>query len=1076
MLVEPWRVTLFGGLRACQGDLAVTRFRTRKAASLFAFLACHPQRDHAREEIAERFWPDDVPDAARQKLRLALTSLRHQLEPEGAQTGTVLFADRTHLRLNAQAVETDVAAFESSLRAARAASLPASKLDLLAHAVQCYTGDLLPGDYEEWAQQERERLKDAYINALGQSVALATELCRNEDAIDYARRLLAADPLQEDAHIALMRVYARASRPGDALRQYKELQTLLKKSLDAEPCQEAQTLAKQLRLSSRQSSGQRENQVPPAPSLQAPSIPAASGVDNSSALPPAASLSSAPSAAPIVASTPAALRLPLFLTRCFGRENDIRVLTEMFVPSTLSPLEVPSDYAADLKIKLEAEERDADTPDDYKPRLVTLTGPGGAGKTRLGVEVAARTQQRRGCKVAFVPLADVTEPGRILRVVADALHLARVEGADVLAQIADHLRDAPALLVLDNFEQLTHGGANVVQTLLARLPLLRCLITSRHPLGLAGERAYAVPPLPPSCGAQMFADRAQSVRADFQITPRNAQTVADLCEQMEGIPLAIELCAAWIGALAPAQMLARLQQRFDLLVSRRDDRVARHRSLRATIAWSYDLLPPDLQTFFARLSVFQGGWSEAAAQSVCDTPHALYLLAQLRERSLVVVEEGADEAHSANETGGGQAEGDGEMRFRLLESMREFAGENLSASERARTRRAHAAYYTRFAEAAHSRLEGPEQAFWYARLEREHNNIRAALDACMQDAEASEEEKRRRGEEERGEDKRQRTGDGSAEDAAQEIGAGESGTEWALRIAVSMRLFWRTRGYLSEGRQRLDTLLALPDVARYPRLLCVAQIERGLLACTQGDTDTAREYLDRALPVAQREGEEQAVASALNTMGNVAIRLREYEEAQRLYSECAVLARRIGYLRLYASALGNLGNAFWRQDRMTEARFHYEASLDAQRGLANKQGILIALYNLGAMVGQMEDWDGAVTYLAECLTLCREIGDLTNGVYVLEVFGHIAEERAQWARAACLYAAGARLRERLGTPMTDQGRISQEERLATLRRELGDAPFEAAWRMGVQADLEQSISFALQSVPPSSPPALQGSV
>ena len=1037
MLVEPWRITLFGGLKAEQSDVSITRFRTRKAASLFAFLACCSQRDHAREELAERFWPDDAPETARQKLRLALTSLRHQLEPDGTQTGTVLFADRSHLRLNAHAIETDVAAFEAGLRAARFTAAPAARFDLLARALLLYTGDLLPGDYEEWAQQERERLKGAYIAALGQAVALGVELCHEEQATDYARRLIAADPLQEDAHLALMRLYAGANRPAESLKQYKQLQTLLRETLNADPGEEAQTFAAQLRGANRGLSGTK-NKLCQTAAVQTAPVPDA----------PAAAPASVP--LPAAKPAPAAPRLPLFLTRCFGRESDIRALTALFASSPARRTE-PSDADTDL-----------DTAAAFAPRLVTLTGPGGAGKTRLAVEVAARLQKQNDILIAFVPLADVTEPGRIARAIADALRLPRIEGADVTAQVADYLQNAPALFVLDNFEQLTPGGANIVHALLARLPGLRCLVTSRHHVGLAGERTYPVPPLPPVPGAQMFVDRAQAVRADFQITDRNAQAVADLCEQMEGIPLAIELCAAWIGVLSPAQMLAKRAQRFDLLVSRRPDRVARHQALRATIAWSYDLLPPELQAFFCRLSVFQGGWTGAAAQAVCDAPHALHLLAQLRERSLVTLEESGECRQSAvpsNICDDEEARANaGDTRFRLLDSLREFAQDNLDAPERARTRRAHADYYTQLAQTAHSRLEGPEQAFWFACLEREHNNLRAALDTCMQ----------------RRDDTRCEAEDAigchiTDESGAQAEHAAEDRTEQALRLALAMRLFWRARGYLSEGRQRLEAILALPGVERHPELLCVAQIEMGLLTCTQGDTDRAREYLNHALPIARREGEEQAVASALNTLGNVALRLGEYAEAERLYSECAARAQRIGYLRLYASTLGNLGNVFWRQEKMEEARFHYEASLRAQRSLANKQGILIALYNLGAMVGQTGDWDGAVTYLAECLTLCRDIGDLTNGVYALEVFGHIAEERTKWARAARLYAAAAQLRERLGTPMTDRGRASQAERLATLRRELGDAPFETAWHLGKSADLEQSIAFALQAVPPAAP-------
>ncbi|HLV80822.1 MAG TPA: hypothetical protein VKT32_11095 [Chthonomonadaceae bacterium] len=280
----------------------------------------------------------------------------------------------------------------------------------------------------------------------------------------------------------------------------------------------------------------------------------------------------------------------------------------------------------------------------------------------------------------------------------------------------------PSLLILDNFEQVAAGGAPVVRTLLKRVESLICLVTSWRTLRLAGEREFPVPPLPVpheadspeqllhTASAQLFVDRAQAVRPAFQVTAGNAGDVALLCAELEGLPLAIELAAARAKALTPSQIRERLSERFALLASKKSDKGERHRSLWAAIDWSYHLLPPDLQQFFARLSLFRGGWSLEAAAAVCNEPLALDYLSQLQGHSLLSAEESAPE-----------------LRFGMLESLRDYAAEQLQEKERQNVARQHGDYFLRLAEQSSSQLTGPEQQRWLARLEREHDNLRAAL-------------------------------------------------------------------------------------------------------------------------------------------------------------------------------------------------------------------------------------------------------------------------------------------------------------------------------------------------------------
>ncbi|MCW3054861.1 MAG: family transcriptional regulator, partial [Chthonomonadales bacterium] len=628
-------------------------------------------------------------------------------------------------------------------------------------------------------------------------------------------------------------------------------------------------------------------------------------------------------------------------------------------------------------------------------------------------------QSRVPYPIAFVGLAEVTDAGHILRHVADALHLPYTPSADPMAQITDRLQTSPILLVLDNFEQLTPHGIPVVQSLLTCLPGLRCLVTSRHHLGLPGERTFAVQPLPVPASQQLFLDRAQASRPDFQITSHNSRAVTMLCEQLEGIPLALELAAAWIGVLTPAQMVARMSRRFDLLISRREDRTLRHRALHATIAWSYDLLPPELQTFLTRLAVFRGGWTEEAAQVVGETNHALHLLAQLRERSLVVSEESADGAT---------------MRFRLLESIREFMETQGEESARQETRRKHAFTYLNLAEEADRNFAGPDQAAWFSALEPERPNIGAALDWL--------------------------TGEPDAAEAQ-------------LRLSVAMRIFWRTQGHYLESRQRLDAALARPGAELSPAAFGLALVEVGLVASMQGDQETARNYAERALHLAQQDGNRSLAASALNTLGNVSKRLRDYEKARGLYIECLEISREISDRRSVATAIANLGNLAQEQEEYAQAAALYQESIAVYRQMEHKQGLVIQLYNLAGLLVQTDDYVRAAPILSECLTLCRELGDTPTILHVVEVFGFIADEFAQPMLGVELYAAAARLRKTLGLPMSARGQDYMEEVLATSRLRVSSERFDTLWQTGTEASLDQTMALAEQIRIPAEPTALE---
>lgn len=549
---------MLGGLVVRQRSRDIRRFRTQKTASLLAYLAFYKRRSHSRDVLVEMFWPDSTLEAARSNLSVAPSALRRQLEGPGITSGAILVADHSQVHLNPDAYTSDVEESDQLVHDAQLETDADKRIALQIAALELYHGELLPGFYEDWVLAERDRLRDAYVSTLGRVVKGLGESREYEQAIEFSHRMLQADPLREDAYNNLMRLYLAVGRPIDALNQYKALASILQKELQTIPSAPLRDLAEKLRLaapSQRQSIDPREPES--HPSEAAPHTRRTS---------PGAQKST--------------VRLPFQFTRFFSREVEMARLAELL---------------------------------ETKTRLITLTGPGGTGKTRLSVEVAWRAREEFPGGVWFVPLAELIDPLRVGGALRDVLELPRQSQSPALDQVIDFLNDRvnACLLILDNFEQIAAGGAPVVWTLLNRVPLLQCLVNSRQPLSLPGELEIPVLPLPtPAMDAPassqallpaqllaypsvaLFVDRAQSVRSEFQITPRNTEAIAAICEKLEGIPLAIEPAAARARVLTPSQMLERLAKRFELLASRHADEGERHRSLWAAIDWSYHLLRP----------------------------------------------------------------------------------------------------------------------------------------------------------------------------------------------------------------------------------------------------------------------------------------------------------------------------------------------------------------------------------------------------------------------------------------------------------------------------------------------------
>ena len=949
MFAEPWRIDLLGHLSAQQAGRVITRFQTQKTASLFAYLAYFQNRHHPRESLVDLLWPEAAPEAGRMSLRAALASLRRQLEPPGVPAGSVLIANRAHVWLNPTSVCVDVHQFQQALQAAAKCASEAQVEPFIA-AVEFYKGDLLPGFYEEWVLSEREHQADAYLSALRQLTRLLAQARDYHRALQYARRAVSADPLREEAHRSLMRLYVAVGRPAAALQQFADMERILREKLDTAPSDTTLALVKELQasvphgVSERAIRGESERfeERPARVSIAKP--------------------------APTAPVTP---QVPLQFTRFFGREIEIERLRDLLLPGVSTG------------------------------RLVTLTGPGGTGKSRLAIEIAGRLQEALANAVWFVPLADLAEARLIGGAILEALRLEASPETDPLEQIIAFLQGQPSLLILDNFEQLVDRGAAVVKTLLSRAPQLTCLVTSRQRLEIEGEREFALSPLPAPTEAAtpeqlllwpsvaLFLDRAQAHRQDFQLTPRNATTVAALCQRLEGIPLAIELTAAWAQTLTPGQMLERLEHPFTLLVSRRKDMEERHRTLYAAIEWSYQMLPPDLQTFFARLSVFRGGWTAEAAEAVCADSHALNSLLQLRGRSLLQTEEV-----------------NGEMRYRMLETLREFAYEHLSEEDRAESAQRHSAYFLTLAQEVETNLRRSDETTWLQRLEPERENLRTAFAWC-------------------------RTAEGNV--------------EMGLRAAAALWRFWLVRGPAREEREQLENLLGQAGDSLAPSLRAQVLRVAGILADVQGDLVAARTFCEQSLALYRTLEDEQGIAVQLNNLAVLTDQQGDYEHARTLCEEALSLLRRTADRAGIARTLTNLGVITRHQGDYGRARSYYTESLAMYRELADYPRVSIVLHNLGVVASDMGDSAQACALLEESVALKRQLGDRRGIANSLGPLALLAFKKEDYALAHSLYLESLRLFHDL---QDDAGSLRCLDGLAETLIQLG-RPEQAARLLGV---------------------------
>jgi non-specific serine/threonine protein kinase len=771
------------------------------------------------------------------------------------------------------------------------------------------------------------------------------------------RRAISVDPLRESVQRALMASLAAGGDPAAATQVYRDLRLMLHREMQIAPSPETTAVLEEIRAQSK-----LNTTIPALPAAHA-----APPLDN----------------------------IPQPVSSLIGRQSEVQ----------------------EVRLQLDT------------ARLVTLTGAGGVGKTRLAIRIADGLVREYPDGACFVELATLSDSSLLPHALASAIGVREEPGRTMTAVLLHALRLKTLLLVLDNCEHLIEVCAQIVTDILSGCPSVRVLATSREALGVGGEVAWRVPslsiPVGPSMShtdkdamailmdydsVRLFVHRASLVQTDFALTHENARAVAEICGSLDGMPLAIELAAARLKAMSAEQIASRLGDRFRLLTGGSRTALPRQQTLRATLDWDYDLLSQAEREALQRLSVFTGGWTLEAAEALLLSRRGgafetLDLLEHLVDKSLVVYE--------------GRASG---SRYHLLETVREYGRERLQESGgRAIACERHRDFFLQMAEDTEPKLMGNEQAAVLARLELEHDNLRAAMDYCHE--------------------------------------AGN--TEMYLRMAGALWRFWRTLGFHAEGRRRLVVALAAEHAAPVSSVRAKALNSLGVLSAHQGEYARGRELFLESLEIRRALSDERGTAVALENLGQVAMQMGDLSDSRALHAEVVTIHRRRGDRRMLASSLSNSGYTAFSQGDYVAARAFNEESLRLHRDLGNEWGAATALDNLGDLERVEGDLVAAHRRHAEALPIAHGLGDERLTAQILEGLARTSAARGQAERAARLFGFQEALREALGAPLPQMERENQARAIVAVRSALRGEGFDVAWTEGREMTIERGIEYAL---------------
>ena len=949
------RIRLLGGFDVEVGGVPVppSAWRLRKASELVKVLALSPGHRLQRDQVMEHLWPDRPAETAANNLHQALRVARAALgvTGEGGQRVLVLRNGLLNLAPSGR-LWIDAEAFASAVRAATGAS---GLADYLAARV-LYRGELLPDDrYAEWAAAPREAFAEDFLTLLGGLARLQEAEGDRDASIETLRVLLQHEPADEHAHRSLMRLYAARGDRRTALRQYERLRASLARDLDVEPSKESVQLQRDI-LEGRVGSVDVATVGTPPPGPAQPTSPGRRTVG------------------------PRPHNLPVQLSSFVGREREIRDIARLLAAS----------------------------------RAVTLTGPGGAGKTRLAIEAAATQLSAYDDGVWLVELAAVSEQALVIQAIADVFDVREQEGTSLVDQVIRHVGDRHLLLMVDNCEHLIETTASIAHALLAGCPNLRIMATSRQPLRIPGEVVFRVPSLPvpdPTVAMEvdelaripsvrLFLERAQAVDPAFSITANNAAAVARLCHHLDGLPLAIELAASRVAVLPVTAIAGRLDDRFRLLVGGSRTALSRQQTLKATLDWSYNLLTEPQRRVLRGLSVFAGGAPLDAAEIVCSGPvvgslDVLGLLGELVDQSLVMVDDSV-----------------GGPRYRQLETVREYGRDRLmELGEREATEAAHTSWAIRLAEAAEAALPGPDWQASLVRLELDDDNLRAALDRSL-----------------------------------------AADPDSGLRLAAGMWSSWLWRGYLAEGRRSLARALdrsATSTKERARALLGLAALSirsgepgtgaqhanaafaiyrdlgdttgacralqvLGVPSWSEGSLETAEDVYRRSLAIATEAGFEAGQAAALHGLAAVRWSAGDRREAEELVDRSLTLFRSLADTTDVAPPMIDLGEVLEPQPETGVLRLTFQETFGPFQDVACRTAVGYVLANRGMMSRVSGDLAGARRDIEESVRLFRAIGDQRAIAHALGRLGNLATAMGELAHARSLLEECLAIRLRIG--------------------------------------------------------------
>jgi predicted ATPase/DNA-binding SARP family transcriptional activator len=963
----PLRMRLLGSFVVDVDGAQLPPMRSRKEHWLLALLVLHKGAAVSRDWLAQTLWPypEYSQDLARGYLRRALWQLGKGL---GEQANRIQRPSAHAIAFDLGGADIDVPAFDDAVARGDHASLE--------EAIGLYRGELLEECTEEWINLEREKRVQAFRQAL--SAAAETSLSSGDPkaAVGYYRKAVLVDFFWETAQRGLLKALAATGDYNAASQAYYDFHKRLSKELGRAPDPATIEVFHEIREALRAAS-RRDTQISP----------------DSTDGPDAASPQSSSGYG----------KLPCYFTDLVGREAEL--------------LEIASRL--------------------QRRRLVTLTGPGGIGKTRLAVRAAGDLQGLFSDGVCFVDLSGVP-PHLVAHAVASALAIAAKSQPGKVTDVTSHLSTKSLLVVLDNCEHAISACSEIVREVLAACPNVRFVATSRQTLGLSGETAWCVPslafpemntllenendPIPAAMAfpaIRLFVQAASDVQLFFELTAENNEPIVRICKRLDGIPLAIVLAAAQLRIMSPFELLERIEDRFRLLDVGRSDTPPRHRTLRTTILWSWDTLDDAEREFLAQLSVFRGSFTLSAAQAICsraqavndsgDDPgntDALLWLERLVDRSLVTVEFTS-----------------GRTRYRMLEPIREFSqdqrGSVLDSSTVEALHNRHAAWYLTSVEPTDDVLTGPEQAHWLEEFEKDHDNVRAALQWALT------------------------AGDG----------------ETALRLAGAFWRFWYLRGYLHEGAGWLEQALENSQGAD-PRHRIRALSGAGNIAHVWGDYEKARSYYQQALDLRRELKDTRGIAASLGSLGNIARQEQNLPEAWNLLEQSLELFRSVEDLRGAALTLGNLAIvAFESGDFNTAADLHQQG-IEKLREMGDVHNVALGLSNMSHTLLSCEETDRIYPLLEESLTLNEGLQSKRGIARCLTVFASLAIKQDRMRSAALLIGAQDELRENIQFPLPPAAQAEHLLNCQSVRDALGEAAYQSLYSSGRAMTLQEAIAYA----------------